>query len=275
MHGCAKTDAELDAALAGRAGRLVVDNREELERLAARAHPGRPLPILLRLNTGIEAHTHAFVRTGGEDSKFGIPLAEVDAALAAVSDLLDKQWIGRQLEGLDEMRLEPEGTPDPADGRLAHARGLGHRTGRPMRGIGRSLLEGLDDYSLHGLVVDPARRPGPGLVVQPVQSVLMNRSALGDRLSVDPECAHRPLCCCCFRHTPTQPNNAVAERLRACRTSRPTFEGCPASLGQDHLVCGRAPVWPWLSPIVADDGGNTAPGSQKFLIDRELLDSGH
>ncbi|MFY9779254.1 MAG: diaminopimelate decarboxylase [Candidatus Baltobacteraceae bacterium] len=83
MHGCAKTDAELDAALAGRAGRLVVDNREELERLAARAHPGRPLPILLRLNTGIEAHTHAFVRTGGEDSKFGIPLAEVDAALAA------------------------------------------------------------------------------------------------------------------------------------------------------------------------------------------------
>ena len=82
MHGCAKTDAELDAALAGRAGRLVVDNREELERLAARARPERPLAILLRLNTGIEAHTHAFIRTGGEDSKFGFPLAEADAAVA-------------------------------------------------------------------------------------------------------------------------------------------------------------------------------------------------
>ncbi len=82
MHGCAKSDAELDAALAGRAGRLVVDNREELERLAARARPERPLTILLRLNTGIEAHTHAFIRTGGEDSKFGFSLREIDAAVA-------------------------------------------------------------------------------------------------------------------------------------------------------------------------------------------------
>jgi diaminopimelate decarboxylase len=82
MHGCAKTDAELDAAIAGRVGRLVVDNREELERLAARARPERPLAILLRLNTGIEAHTHAFIRTGGEDSKFGFGLAEAEAAVA-------------------------------------------------------------------------------------------------------------------------------------------------------------------------------------------------
>jgi diaminopimelate decarboxylase len=84
MHGCAKTDAELDAALAGRVGRVVVDNRDELERLAARGRREHPLAILLRLNTGIEAHTHAFVRTGGEDSKFGFPLAEADAAVASV-----------------------------------------------------------------------------------------------------------------------------------------------------------------------------------------------
>ncbi|MGP6157143.1 MAG: diaminopimelate decarboxylase [Vulcanimicrobiaceae bacterium] len=84
MHGCAKSEDELDAALAGRVGRLIVDNREELERLAARAHAERPLSILLRLNTGIEAHTHAFIRTGGEDSKFGFSLGEVDAALALV-----------------------------------------------------------------------------------------------------------------------------------------------------------------------------------------------
>ncbi len=27
---------------------------------------------MVRVNTGIEAHTHAFVRTGGENTKFGI-----------------------------------------------------------------------------------------------------------------------------------------------------------------------------------------------------------
>ena len=29
---------------------------------------------MLRVNTGIEAHTHAFIRTGGENTKFGVPL---------------------------------------------------------------------------------------------------------------------------------------------------------------------------------------------------------
>jgi diaminopimelate decarboxylase len=82
LHGCGKTDAELEAALAGRAGRIVIDNREELERLIERAHPERPLRALLRVNSGIEAHTHAYVRTGGEDSKFGFPLDTLDAAFA-------------------------------------------------------------------------------------------------------------------------------------------------------------------------------------------------
>ena len=71
LHGCGKTDEELRAAADGRVGRVVVDNRSELECLAAVASPSRPVSILLRINTGIEAQTHAYVRTGGEDSKFG------------------------------------------------------------------------------------------------------------------------------------------------------------------------------------------------------------
>jgi diaminopimelate decarboxylase len=82
LHGCGKTDAELEAALCGRVGRIVVDNREELERLIERARPAHPLHALLRINSGIEAHTHAYVRTGGEDSKFGFPLETLDAAFA-------------------------------------------------------------------------------------------------------------------------------------------------------------------------------------------------
>ena len=82
MHGCGKTDVELDAIANGRVGRVVIDNEHELAALAARARAERPVDVLLRVNTGIEAHTHAYVRTGGEDSKFGFALETLDDAIA-------------------------------------------------------------------------------------------------------------------------------------------------------------------------------------------------
>jgi len=82
LHGCGKTDEELQAAADGRVGRIVIDNREEIDRLSALADPGRPVRALLRTNTGIEAKTHAYVRTGGERSKFGFSLADLPAAAA-------------------------------------------------------------------------------------------------------------------------------------------------------------------------------------------------
>ena len=82
LHGCGKTEAELQAAVDGRVARIVVDHREELRALAAIARPERPTSVLLRVNTGIEARTHAYVRTGGEGSKFGFPLDELDDAVA-------------------------------------------------------------------------------------------------------------------------------------------------------------------------------------------------
>ena len=81
LHGAGKTDDELEAALDGRVGRLVVDNLDELRRLIVLSHE-RSLDILLRLNTGIEAHTHEFVRTAGDSSKFGLAPREVIHALA-------------------------------------------------------------------------------------------------------------------------------------------------------------------------------------------------
>jgi diaminopimelate decarboxylase len=82
MHGCGKTDVELDAIADGRVGRVVIDNEHELAALAARARAERPVEVLLRINTGIEAHTHAYVRTGGESSKFGFALETLDDAIA-------------------------------------------------------------------------------------------------------------------------------------------------------------------------------------------------
>jgi diaminopimelate decarboxylase len=94
FHGCGKTADELRAILERRVAFGVIDNREELERVAALASPREPLEVMLRVNTGIEAHTHAFVRTGGENSKFGIPIAGLPAALDHVAQLPQLRLIG-------------------------------------------------------------------------------------------------------------------------------------------------------------------------------------
>jgi diaminopimelate decarboxylase len=80
LHGCGKSDEELQAAVDGRVGRIVVDGTEELQRLLHLSRADAPVAVMLRLNPGIEAHTHAFIRTGGQDTKFGIaPRDEANA----------------------------------------------------------------------------------------------------------------------------------------------------------------------------------------------------
>jgi len=81
FHGAGKTAEEHDAALDGRVGRIVIDGMDELHALGARA-AGRGVDVLLRFNTGIEAHTHDFIRTAGSRSKFGFAPSEADEALA-------------------------------------------------------------------------------------------------------------------------------------------------------------------------------------------------
>jgi diaminopimelate decarboxylase len=94
FHGAAKTDAELQAIAERRVAFDVIDSREELERLAAIASPATPLEVMIRINTGIEAHTHEFIRTGGENTKFGIPTADVDAALQRLTELPQLRLVG-------------------------------------------------------------------------------------------------------------------------------------------------------------------------------------
>ncbi|HYZ17089.1 MAG TPA: diaminopimelate decarboxylase, partial [Candidatus Acidoferrum sp.] len=95
FHGCGKTDAELAAIVEGRVAFDVIDNDEELERLAAlAAEAGATVDVMLRINTGIEAHTHAFIRTGGENTKFGFGLDRLAAALARVAALPQLRLIG-------------------------------------------------------------------------------------------------------------------------------------------------------------------------------------
>jgi diaminopimelate decarboxylase len=80
LHGAGKSDEELRAAADGRVGRIVVDGLEELRRLAALELARDSLAVMLRLNTGIEAQTHEFIRTGGDGTKFGISQRDEVAA---------------------------------------------------------------------------------------------------------------------------------------------------------------------------------------------------
>ena len=94
MHGCGKTDEELDAAAEGRVGRIIVDNLDELRRLSERGSADRPLPMLLRINTGIEAHTHEFIRTSGNKSKFGFDPDALPAALSVLQSHPNLRFLG-------------------------------------------------------------------------------------------------------------------------------------------------------------------------------------
>lgn len=80
MHGNNKSVAELQHALQAGVGRIVVDSFDELDRIEELVGQGQaPAKILIRLKPGVEAHTHEFVKTGQEDSKFGLSVASGDA----------------------------------------------------------------------------------------------------------------------------------------------------------------------------------------------------
>ena len=83
LHGNNKSVAELAAAREAGVGRIVVDSFDELDRLdALHAADGRVPEVLVRITPGIEAHTHEFVQTGQDDSKFGFGVASGAADLA-------------------------------------------------------------------------------------------------------------------------------------------------------------------------------------------------
>ncbi|GAB2545968.1 diaminopimelate decarboxylase [Brachybacterium huguangmaarense] len=88
LHGNNKSDAEVRRALEAGVGRIVIDSLPEIEQVADLAREaGVRAPVMLRITTGVEAHTHEFIATAHEDQKFGISLAAGDA-LEAVRRVL-------------------------------------------------------------------------------------------------------------------------------------------------------------------------------------------
>jgi diaminopimelate decarboxylase len=81
FHGNNKSSDELAMAIDVGISRIVVDSFDEMDRIESLVRLGRAVPrVVLRVNPGIEAHTHEYLRTGVPDSKFGFPLSNGIAA---------------------------------------------------------------------------------------------------------------------------------------------------------------------------------------------------
>jgi len=119
FHGNNKSDDEVRAGLDASVGRIVVDSFDEITRLeaAVAARPAAEPPnVLVRVTPGVEAHTHEFIETGTERSKFGFTVTE-GIALAAVRRVVEggvlrfgglHSHIGSQIERLDAYRRAVE-----------------------------------------------------------------------------------------------------------------------------------------------------------------------
>ncbi|UXR70846.1 diaminopimelate decarboxylase [Staphylococcus sp. IVB6240] len=72
FHGNNKTKQEIQYALSQGIGYFVVDALDEIAVLDEYATDS--VDVLIRVNPGVEAHTHEFIQTGQEKSKFGLSL---------------------------------------------------------------------------------------------------------------------------------------------------------------------------------------------------------
>lgn len=79
MHGNNKSVEELEFCLLNNVGYLVIDNYEELLQLETIAKSlQKKIKVLIRVNPGIEAHTHAYIKTSLLSSKFGESIYDLE-----------------------------------------------------------------------------------------------------------------------------------------------------------------------------------------------------
>ncbi|NGJ56384.1 diaminopimelate decarboxylase [Staphylococcus aureus] len=107
FHGNNKTKHEIRYALENNIGYFVIDSLEEIELIDRYAND--TVQVVLRVNPGVEAHTHEFIQTGQEDSKFGLSI-QYGLAKKAIDKVQQSKHlklkgvhchIGSQIEGTE------------------------------------------------------------------------------------------------------------------------------------------------------------------------------
>lgn len=118
FHGNNKSDDELNMAIELGVGTIVVDNLMEAKRLVQLCKcPKHKIHVLLRVNPGIEAHTHKYIQTAFIDSKFGISTLNTDEIKAVIDTIQTNSnlqfdgfhaHIGSQIFELEAFKAEIE-----------------------------------------------------------------------------------------------------------------------------------------------------------------------
>jgi diaminopimelate decarboxylase len=113
LHGNAKSEAELRMALRHRVGAIVLDNFDEIERLAGLVAEGALVdrhaqPVLVRVTPDVRGETHEKISTGQADSKFGFSMVDAPEAIARVQEVqgLDMRGLHAHI-GSQLLSLEP------------------------------------------------------------------------------------------------------------------------------------------------------------------------
>lgn len=79
FHGNNKSIEELDYAVTSKVGTIILDNEDEADRLKRLLEEkNQTQRVILRVNPGIEAHTHEYISTTKNDSKFGVSIFSED-----------------------------------------------------------------------------------------------------------------------------------------------------------------------------------------------------
>jgi diaminopimelate decarboxylase len=95
FSGVGKTDEEIAAALEANILMINVESRPELHRVAEVAgNMKRRAPVSLRVNPDLDPGTHPHISTGHRDSKFGVPLSQVDGYYAEARSLANLDIVG-------------------------------------------------------------------------------------------------------------------------------------------------------------------------------------
>ncbi|EHJ08304.1 diaminopimelate decarboxylase, partial [Staphylococcus simiae CCM 7213 = CCUG 51256] len=109
FHGNNKSKHEIRYALESSIGYFVIDSLEEIDLIDKYAND--IVNVVLRVNPGVEAHTHEFIQTGQEDSKFGLSIRYglADQAIEKITQSKHLYLkgihfhIGSQIEGTEAM----------------------------------------------------------------------------------------------------------------------------------------------------------------------------
>ncbi len=172
MHGNAKTDDDIQAALDARIGHIVVDGFDDIDRIEKFARG--PTPVLLRVTPGVNSATHAAMATGGATSKFGVPVDQVPRAIARMREVaaIDLQGlhahIGSQILTLEQFEAEVAALAGlERFGVYDLGGGLG------VRYVPQDTAPSIDDYAAR-LVAAAHRHLGTGidLIVEPGRSLV-------------------------------------------------------------------------------------------------------